>query len=448
MLSLIGLFINTFSQIHNDNHLTIGGQLDNHNCIISSGYSWCQDSQSCIRIWETPCQDYYNDCGDCLKRQSHGQNIACPVDCNSPTPHTLPVIPPTPVPIVFHSCPQVMCEIYCENGKVKDTNGCDTCSCNDKPLVVINPFQSEQSNVCSSLQNSVIHRCNSDCHNCDFDDTQVILNECLDMNGNVAYNSLCSEVMINNCPIQYDDCDSEYVCPKITEITECGDGGIDGYTTYQLSLVVKNDNVKNIYAIFGSDETGNNPLIIPPAYQGDTIFNNNIGGIDPQLIAINSDSQFDSWLTISLTNGDPNNKLSAIGIDFNSWTTDTGINTVNGAVFVMNPEETITTGDEYIVAQLTIPNDLSYEVLMNAQGKKINFDSSVARDNSWSQTNIIFNISPPQVINVDMIPNNCKSWYDGCNTCQVINGEMGACTRQMCFRNDNSRCLLFNVNGH
>ena len=114
----------------------------------------------------------------------------------------------------------------------------------------------------------------------------------------------------------------------------------------------------------------------------------------------------------------------------------------------MDPEEIITTQDEYVVAQLTIPNDLSYEVTMNAQGKKLNFDSNIARDSSWSRENIIFNISPPQVINVDMIPNNCRSWYDGCNTCSVTNGNWGACTRMMCFRNDNSRCLSFNVNGH
>ena len=170
--------------------------------------------------------------------------------------------------------------------------------------------------------NAVIHRCNSNCHNCDFDDTREILNGCLDNNGNIAYNSLCSEVRINNCPIQYADCDSQYVCPKITEITECGDGGIDGYTTYQLSLVVKNDNVKNIYAIYGSDTNQEYPLDVPPAYQGSSIFNNNIGGINPQLININSDARFDSWLTISLTDGDPDNKLSAIGIDFNSWTSD------------------------------------------------------------------------------------------------------------------------------
>ena len=50
------------------------------------------------------------------------------------------------------------------------------------------------------------------------------------------------------------DCDNEFVCPKITEITDCGENGLNGYSTYRLSLIVKNPNVKNIYAIYGDDE--------------------------------------------------------------------------------------------------------------------------------------------------------------------------------------------------
>ena len=35
---------------------------DEHGCIITKGYSWCNDLQSCIRMWETPCYDYFEDC--------------------------------------------------------------------------------------------------------------------------------------------------------------------------------------------------------------------------------------------------------------------------------------------------------------------------------------------------------------------------------------------------
>jgi len=446
MLSLISLFINTISQV-GGNNMIMGGQFDNHNCMIGAGYSWCDSSQNCIRIWETPCQDYYNDCGDCLKRQSHGQNIACPVDCN------LPVMGPTPVPFILTSCPEVMCDLYCENGNIKDNNGCDTCSCNDNPLIVIDPEPPMppvlQSNVCSILQEASIHKCESNCHNCDLDNTRILLNNCLDQNGNNAYDSICSENIENyECPIEYNDCELEYVCPKITEVTQCSDGGIEGYTTYQLSLIINNDNVKDIYAIYGSDENDACPMDIPAAYQGNTVFNNNIGGVNPELISINSDSEFDSWLTIGLTDGDPSNKLSTIGIDFNSWTDINGIYTTNGAVFVMDPEENIIQGNEYIVAQLTIPNDISYDISLNAQGKKKYSNSNIPLDQSWHQEGIIFNVSPPNRVIHNTIPNNCVMWYDGCNRCQVNNGIMGSCTRMMCFTLDNPRCLSFNRNGH
>ena len=42
------------------------------------------------------------------------------------------------------------------------------------------------------------------------------------------------------------------------------------------------------------------------------------------------------------------------------------------------------------------------------------------------------------------IPYNCAEWYDGCNHCQVVNGQMTACTRMMCFTQRPSECLSYN----
>jgi hypothetical protein len=60
----------------------LGGQLDDNNCLTGAGYSWCESTQECIRIWETPCKDHYSNCNDCLTRQRNGENIACPNSCN------------------------------------------------------------------------------------------------------------------------------------------------------------------------------------------------------------------------------------------------------------------------------------------------------------------------------------------------------------------------------
>lgn len=35
----------------------IGGNQDEHGCLIAAGYSWCEASQKCLRVWEEDCQD-------------------------------------------------------------------------------------------------------------------------------------------------------------------------------------------------------------------------------------------------------------------------------------------------------------------------------------------------------------------------------------------------------
>jgi len=97
-----------------------GGNIDNHDCITSAGYTWCESSNDCIRQWETPCEDNFIDCNDCLTKQKNGYNIACPTNCD------LVEIKP---PIV--ECPEVMCMMYCEFGNMIDSNGCQICQCNE-----------------------------------------------------------------------------------------------------------------------------------------------------------------------------------------------------------------------------------------------------------------------------------------------------------------------------
>ena len=146
------------------NHVMVGGQRDENDCLTSAGYSWCEETQNCIRQWVTPCTDNYDDCNDCLKRQRKGENIACPVNCENtrdtsdcsqdgyiwcpvmnrctdpnkepcfrimepgPVIDPLSNSPPTP-------CPEVMCMMYCVNGRKQDENGCDICSCNNNSPV-------------------------------------------------------------------------------------------------------------------------------------------------------------------------------------------------------------------------------------------------------------------------------------------------------------------------
>lgn len=41
------------------------------------------------------------------------------------------------------------------------------------------------------------------------------------------------------------------------------------------------------------------------------------------------------------------------------------------------------------------------------------------------------------------IPAGCTTWYDGCNSCSVINGQKGACTKMMCFQQGKAYCKSF-----
>ena len=39
-------------------------------------------------------------------------------------------------------------------------------------------------------------------------------------------------------------------------------------------------------------------------------------------------------------------------------------------------------------------------------------------------------------------PTNCLTWNDGCNTCSLMNGELGACTEMYCFAQQMPYCAV------
>lgn len=34
----------------------IGGETDEHGCMLMAGYTWCEAKQKCLREWEEPCE--------------------------------------------------------------------------------------------------------------------------------------------------------------------------------------------------------------------------------------------------------------------------------------------------------------------------------------------------------------------------------------------------------
>jgi hypothetical protein len=170
-------------------------------------------------------------------------------------------------------------------------------------------------------------------------------------------------------------------------VTHCSTGGIYGYTTYELSLRILDENIYNIYALFGDRIEGEDIMFIPASYQENNVFNSDFGGIPEEIIEINPNLRYDSWLTIGLINGDPGHKISSIGIDFSEWNDNKDLVIDNGAIFLLEPNERITAGrgDDYVVAQLTIRSDYTKQAIFNVQGKTM--DSG-----TWAERLVVFNL--------------------------------------------------------
>ena len=48
----------------------IGGQRDEYGCLVSAGYSWCESSQKCMRLWEEGCDDEIFKLSEVIKEET------------------------------------------------------------------------------------------------------------------------------------------------------------------------------------------------------------------------------------------------------------------------------------------------------------------------------------------------------------------------------------------
>jgi len=69
ILILIAAGLYYFSQSESDEPL-IGGDKDEHGCMLMAGYSWCETSQKCIRPWEEGCQEDINQLFSQIKSET------------------------------------------------------------------------------------------------------------------------------------------------------------------------------------------------------------------------------------------------------------------------------------------------------------------------------------------------------------------------------------------
>jgi hypothetical protein len=58
----------------------VGGDRDEHGCIGSAGYSWCESKQKCIRVWEENCSEATNEINVHVCTAQESQAKACTME--------------------------------------------------------------------------------------------------------------------------------------------------------------------------------------------------------------------------------------------------------------------------------------------------------------------------------------------------------------------------------
>jgi hypothetical protein len=140
--------------------------------------------------------------------------------------------------------------------------------------------------------------------------------------------------------------------------------GISNYATWRV-IATPSGSAANIYTVYGQPGA---PMQLPSAYQVPAPFGADTGGTSPAFWPVSSESQYDSWITVGITDGDSSGALAAIGIDFNSWAESSYGYTCNDcAVFWMTPDSA--PSGPTTLAQLTIHSGTTDTVSFGMQGR-------------------------------------------------------------------------------
>ena len=143
--------------------------------------------------------------------------------------------------------------------------------------------------------------------------------------------------------------------PSSGRVEVVSTSGVAGMTTVRLTITLSATQ-SNVYAMFG---TGDTPMFFPPAYQVSPPFGADVGGINPAFFAFANNDQtgyaeFDSWLTIGVTDGSaPGAIAGSPGFDLGAWTETTGISETDAAIFYMDPSQG-PSGSDIVMAQMTL----------------------------------------------------------------------------------------------
>lgn len=162
-------------------------------------------------------------------------------------------------------------------------------------------------------------------------------------------------------------------------------------TTYRLQVSLA-ANAVNVYAMAGDSMDG---LEFPAAFHCDPPFGADVAGVAPAFFDFMPDCEFDSWLTVGLTEGDSSQLLSSIGLDFSGWSAGQGsLASTNGAVFYMDPmnvdASATNSGQPVTVAQLTVPAGTGFTAHAMLLGKS--GGGGVGAPHDWREPRVTWTV--------------------------------------------------------
>ena len=136
--------------------------------------------------------------------------------------------------------------------------------------------------------------------------------------------------------------------PEYIDVTFMA-ASVGGMTTVRLTVSL-DGSMSNVYAMAGTQDQ---IMSFPAAFQVAAPFGTDIGGVSPAFFPVNADAEFDSWLTIGITDGSTPGAISASpGLGLGAWSATAGISEDNGAVFYMSPDDG-PGGADIVLAQIT-----------------------------------------------------------------------------------------------
>ena len=146
--------------------------------------------------------------------------------------------------------------------------------------------------------------------------------------------------------------------------------GVAGMTTYRLMHNLQ-PGTQNVYAMAGTED---HPMSFPAAFQIASPFGVNVGGVNPEFYAFMPAAEFDSWITVGMSDGSNPSAISASpGFDFTTWTERAALGPLyDAAIFWMDPDSGPGGADPIVMGQLTVPSGSAPTAMATLQGRSVN----------------------------------------------------------------------------